>query len=57
MTKDEYGRLLNTVGDFYREGLAIRGWGERMRFLHRGQQWLRPCTNRASPTSPSARST
>jgi nitronate monooxygenase len=28
------------VGDFYRKGLAIRGWGERMRFLNRGQQWV-----------------
>jgi Domain of unknown function (DUF6306) len=28
------------VGDFYRKGLAIRVWGERMRFLDRGQQWV-----------------
>lgn len=28
------------VGDFYRKGLAIRVWGERMRFLNRGQQWV-----------------
>lgn len=28
------------VGDFYRKGLAIAGWGERMRFLDRGQQWV-----------------
>jgi nitronate monooxygenase len=29
-----------TVGDFYRKGLAIRGWNERLRFLNRGQQWV-----------------
>jgi len=28
------------VGDFYRKGLAIRGWSERLRFLNRGQQWV-----------------
>lgn len=28
------------VGDFYRKGLAIRVWSERMRFLNRGQQWV-----------------
>jgi nitronate monooxygenase len=29
-----------TVGDFYRKGLEIRGWNERLRFLNRGQQWV-----------------
>jgi hypothetical protein len=28
------------VGDFYRKGLEIRGWRERLRFLVRGQQSL-----------------
>jgi nitronate monooxygenase len=28
------------VGDFYRRGLAIRGWDERLRFLNRGQRWV-----------------
>jgi nitronate monooxygenase len=29
-----------TVGDFYRKGLGIRGWNERLQFLNRGQQWV-----------------
>jgi hypothetical protein len=28
------------IGDFYRHGLAIRGWGERLWFLNRGQRWV-----------------
>ena len=28
------------VGDFYRKGLLIRGWRERLAFLNRGQQWV-----------------
>lgn len=28
------------VGEFYRKGLAIRGWPERLAFLNRGQQWV-----------------
>jgi nitronate monooxygenase len=28
------------VGDFYRKGLQIRGWRERLEFLNRGQQWV-----------------
>ena len=28
------------VGDFYRKGLNIRGWQERLAFLNRGQQWV-----------------
>jgi hypothetical protein len=28
------------VGDFYRKGLAIRGWRERLEFLNRGQAWV-----------------
>lgn len=28
------------VGSFYRKGLQIRGWTERMTFLNRGQQWV-----------------
>jgi hypothetical protein len=28
------------VGDFYHQGLEIRGWRERLRFLARGQQLM-----------------
>ena len=28
------------VGEFYRRGLAITDWNERLRFLNRGQQWV-----------------
>ena len=28
------------VGDFYRRGLDIQGWRERLRFLNRGQEWV-----------------
>ena len=28
------------TGDFYRKGLAIRGWPERLEFLERGQAWV-----------------
>jgi nitronate monooxygenase len=28
------------VGSFYKKGLQIRGWPERMAFLNRGQQWV-----------------
>lgn len=28
------------VGDFYRKGLGIRGWNERLQFLNRGQRWV-----------------
>jgi nitronate monooxygenase len=28
------------VGDFYRKGLLIRGWRDRLAFLNRGQQWV-----------------
>ena len=28
------------VGDFYRKGLEIRGWPQRLRFLNRGQRWV-----------------
>lgn len=28
------------VGDFYRKGLAINGWRERLEFLNRGQGWV-----------------
>jgi nitronate monooxygenase len=28
------------TGDFYRKGLAIRGWAERLAFLERGQAWV-----------------
>lgn len=28
------------VGSFYGRGLALRDWGERLRFLNRGQAWV-----------------
>jgi nitronate monooxygenase len=28
------------TGGFYRKGLAIRGWRERLEFLNRGQAWV-----------------
>jgi len=28
------------TGDFYRKGLEIRGWRERLEFLNRGQRWV-----------------
>lgn len=28
------------VGEFYRKGLAIKGWRERLDFLNRGQAWV-----------------
>jgi nitronate monooxygenase len=28
------------VGDFYRKGLALRGWRARLEFLNRGQAWV-----------------
>jgi nitronate monooxygenase len=28
------------VGSFYRKGLEVRGWQERLAFLNRGQQWV-----------------
>lgn len=28
------------TGDFYRKGLGIRGWRERLEFLNRGQRWV-----------------
>jgi hypothetical protein len=38
-----------SVGAFYRRGLAIRGWNERLRFLDRGQQWVADCIAAALP--------
>ena len=37
------------IGDFYRNGLAIRGWGERVRFLNRGQRWVARAIAEALP--------
>lgn len=28
------------VGSFYRKGLEVRSWHERLTFLNRGQQWV-----------------
>lgn len=40
------------IGDFYRNGLAIRGWGERLRFLNRGQRWVARTIAEALPRLP-----
>ena len=37
------------VGDFYRKGLRIRGWNERLRYLDKGQQWVADRIARALP--------
>lgn len=33
-------RPSTATGEFYRKGLAIRGWHERLEFLNRGQAWV-----------------
>ena len=40
------------VGAFYRRGLAITDWSERLRFLNRGQQWVADCLAGALPRLP-----
>ena len=39
LLEDEFD-ISPAVGAFYRKGLAIRGWPERVRFLNGGQQWV-----------------
>lgn len=43
-----------TTGDFYRKGLAIRGWPERLEFLERGQSWVARRIAAALPGLPTA---
>src|SRR5687768_17044669 len=40
------------VGSFYSRGLAIRGWGERLDFLNRGQAWVAKRIAAALPSVP-----
>jgi nitronate monooxygenase len=40
------------VGEFYRRGLAIMDWDERLRFLNRGQQWVADYIAAALPRLP-----
>lgn len=40
------------TGDFYRKGLAIRGWRERVDFLNRGQAWVARRIDAALPAIP-----
>lgn len=42
------------VGDFYRRGLAIQAWGERVEFLNRGQAWVAKRIAAALPRIPEA---
>lgn len=40
------------VGDFYRRGLELRGWRERLEFLNRGQAWVAKRIAAALPRIP-----
>ena len=42
------------TGDFYRKGLAIHGWRERLEFLNRGQAWVARRIGEALPRIESA---
>lgn len=42
----------SAVGDFYRRGLAIQGWRERLQFLNRGQAWVAKRIESALPRVP-----
>jgi nitronate monooxygenase len=42
------------TGDFYRKGLAINGWGERLEFLNRGQLWVAKRIATALPGLPAS---
>lgn len=41
------------TGDFYRKGLLVNGWGERLDFLNRGQAWVAWRIETALPRIPS----
>ena len=52
----EAGMPPSTVtGDFYRQGLAIRDWHERLVFLNRGQAWVARRIAEALPRLPASR--
>jgi nitronate monooxygenase len=40
------------TGDFYRKGLEIRSWRERLEFLNRGQGWVAKRIAEALPRIP-----
>lgn len=40
LLRDEGIEPSTAVGEFYRRGLEIHGWSERVAFLNRGQQWV-----------------
>lgn len=40
------------TGDFYRKGLEIRDWRERLEFLNRGQRWVARRIAQALPHLP-----
>jgi len=46
-----------STGDFYRKGLAIRGWSERLEFLNRGQAWVARRIAAALPRIPGSAAT
>jgi nitronate monooxygenase len=41
------------TGEFYRKGLAIDGWPERLEFLNRGQAWVARRIAAGLPSIPS----
>jgi nitronate monooxygenase len=42
------------TGDFYRKGLEIRSWRERLEFLNRGQGWVAKRIAEALPRIPAS---
>lgn len=42
------------TGEFYRRGLEIRGWRERLEFLNRGQAWVARRIAEALPRIPAS---
>jgi hypothetical protein len=42
------------TGDFYRKGLEITGWRERLEFLNRGQGWVAKRIAEALPRIPAS---
>jgi Domain of unknown function (DUF6306) len=44
----------SATGEFYRKGLAIRDWRERLEFLNRGQAWVARRIAAALPRLPAS---
>jgi len=42
------------TGEFYRKGLGLRGWRERLDFLNRGQRWVARRIAEALPRIPAS---